>query len=225
MKQDRGWSPDQADRDWIEATGRPPHPVFLEMEEAASGLRSIPILDRESGRVLAALAAGRRRIIEVGTAIGFSTLWMALAMPADGTIVTIDPDTSRTGRAREFWRRAGVPDDRIEVVNAPALEAFHSGDARLAGPFDMVFIDALKEEYQAYLDALLPRLSQGALVLADNVLWSGRISGSRPSSPGDGSDELRDFCARMSADPAFETAILPIGDGLLLATLRMDEAR
>lgn len=224
MKQDRGWSPDQADRDWIEATGRPPHPVFLEMETAASGLRSIPILDRESGRVLAALAAGRRRIVEVGTAIGFSTLWMALAMPSNGSIVTIDPDTSRTDRARDFWRRAGVPDDRIEVVNAPALEAFQSGDARLAGPFDMVFIDALKHEYQAYLDALRPRLSQGALVVADNVLWSGRTSGSRPSSPGDGSEELRDFCARTSADPAFETAILPVGDGLLVATLSMDGA-
>lgn len=224
MKQDRGWSPEQADRDWIEATGRPPHPVFLEMEEAAGGLRSIPILDRESGRVLAALAAGRRRIVEVGTAIGFSTLWMALAMPANGTIVTIDPDASRTGRARDFWRRAGVPDDRIEVVNEPALEAFRSRDARLAGPFDMVFIDALKHEYQAYLEALRPRLSQGALVVADNVLWSGRTSGSRPSSPGDGSDELRDFCARMSADPAFETAILPVGDGLLVATLRTDGA-
>jgi caffeoyl-CoA O-methyltransferase len=224
MKQDDAWYPEQADRDWIEATGRPPHPVFLEMEEAASGLRSIPILDRESGRVLGALAAGRRRIVEVGTAIGFSTLWMALAMPPDGTIVTIDPDSSRTGRAREFWRRAGVPDDRIDVVNAPALEAFESEDARLAGPFDMVFIDALKEEYQAYLDALRPRLSRGALILADNVLWSGRTSGGRPSSPGDGTAELRDFCARISADPAFEAAILPVGDGLLLATYRMGDA-
>ena len=224
MKRDRGWSPEQADRDWIEATGRPANPVFLEMEEAASGLRSIPILDRESGRVLAALAAGRRRIIEVGTAIGFSTLWMALAMPPDGTIVTIDPDTSRTDRAREFWRKAGVPDGRIEVVNAPALEAFESSDARLAGPFDMVFIDALKEEYLAYLNALRPRLTKGALVVADNVLWSGRVSGSRPSSPGDGSQELRNFSATVSADPAFETAILPIGDGLLVATLRLDAA-
>ena len=224
MKRDRNWSPNEADRDWIEATGRPPHPVFLEMESAATGLRSIPILDRESGRVLAALAAGRRRIVEVGTAIGYSTLWMALALPPDGRIVTIDPDTSRTGRAQEFWRRAGVPDDRIEVVNAPALEAIESGDRRLAGPFDMVFIDALKEEYGAYLDGLRPRLSKGTLVVADNVLWSGRTSGGRPSSPGDGTGELRDFCARVSADPAFETAILPIGDGLLVATLRMDAA-
>ena len=97
-----------------------------------------------------------------------------------------------------------------------------SGEPRLAGPFDLVFIDALKEEYQAYLDAVRPRLEPGATVVADNVLWSGRTSGGRPSTPGDGTAELRDFCARISADPAFETAILPIGDGLLVATLRPD---
>ena len=83
-----------------------------------------------------------------------------------------------------------------------------------------MFIDALKEEYQAYLDALRPRLTAGALVVADNVLWSGRTSGGRPATPGDGTEDLRDFCARVSADPAFETAILPIGDGLLVATFR-----
>jgi predicted O-methyltransferase YrrM len=224
VKGDKSWYPEQVDLDWIESTGRPPHPVFVEMEEAASGLRSIPILSRDSGRALAVFAASRRRIVEVGTAIGYSTLWMALAMPSDGRIVTIDPDEGRTARAREFWRSAGVPDDRIEVVNAPALEAFASGEKRLAGPFDLVFIDALKEEYQGYLDALRPRLAPGASVIADNVLWSGRTSGGRPSSPGDGTAELRDFCARLSADPAFETAILPIGDGLLVATLRMDAA-
>jgi caffeoyl-CoA O-methyltransferase len=220
VKGDRGWLPEQVDLDWIEATGRPPHPVFLEMEEAARGARRIPIVDRDSGRVLGVLAANRRRIVEVGTAIGYSTLWMALAQPVDGTIVTIDPDRARTDRAREFWGRAGVPADRIEVVNEPALEALAGQDRRLAGPFDLAFIDALKEEYQGYLDALRPRLAPGATMVADNVLWSGRTSGGRPSSPGDGTQELRDFCARVSADPAFETAILPIGDGLLVATFR-----
>jgi predicted O-methyltransferase YrrM len=198
--------------------------VFLEMEEAASGIKSIPILSRDSGRVLRVLAANRRRIIEFGTAIGYSTLWMALGMPVSGRILTIDPDESRTSRAREFWRRAGVPDDRIEVVNQPALEAFRGADPALAGPFDLVFIDAVKEEYQGYLDAVRDRLAPGALVVADNVLWSGRTSGGRPSKPGDGTEELRDFCARISADPAFETAILPIGDGLLGAALRVDAA-
>lgn len=217
-KSDRMWSPTETDLDWIEATSRPLHPVLVAMEEAAEP-EGIPILSRDSGRMLAVLASGRRRVIEVGTAIGYSTLWMALALPVDGTIVTIDPDTSRTDRARAFWRSAGLPDARITVVNEPALEAFAGSSEVLAGPFDMVFIDALKDEYLAYLAALMDRLAPGALVVADNVLWSGRTSGARPSRPGDGSDALREFCARVSADPAFETTILPIGDGLLVAAL------
>jgi predicted O-methyltransferase YrrM len=170
--------------------------------------------------MLAVLAANRRRLVEVGTAIGYSTLWMGLALPPDGSIVTIDPDRERTDRARAFWRSAGLPDTRISVVNAPALEAFAGEHADLTGPFDMVFIDALKDEYLAYLTALMGRLQPGAIVVADNVLWSGRTSGSKPARPGDGTEALREFCARVSADPAFETTILPIGDGLLVATLR-----
>jgi predicted O-methyltransferase YrrM len=218
-RSDRGWTPAQADLDWIEATSRPLHPVLLEMEAAAEPDR-IPILSRDSGRMLAVLAASRRRIVEVGTAIGYSTLWMGLALPPDGSIVTIDPDRERTDRARAFWRGAGLPDTRISVVNAPALEAFAGEHADLTGPFDMVFIDALKDEYLAYLTALMGRLQPGAIVVADNVLWSGRTSGSKPARPGDGTEALREFCARVSADPAFETTILPIGDGLLVATLR-----
>jgi predicted O-methyltransferase YrrM len=219
VKSDASWSPTQTDLTWIEATSRPLHPVLVAIEEAAAPER-IPILSRDSGRMLAVLATGRRRVVEVGTAIGYSTLWMALALPPEGTIVTIDPDATRTERARGFWRSAGLPDARITVVNEPALDAFASSTPALAGPFDMVFIDALKDEYLAYLAALMDRLAPGALVVADNVLWSGRTSGARPSRPGDGSDSLREFCARVSADPAFETTILPIGDGLLVAALR-----
>ena len=219
VKSDATWSPTQTDLDWIEATGRPLHPVLVSMEEAAAPER-IPILSRDSGRMLGVLASTRRRVVEVGTAIGYSTLWMALALPPDGTIVTIDPDRDRTDRARGFWRAAGLPDARITVVNEPALEAFAGSSPALTGPFDLVFIDALKDEYLAYLAALMDRLAPGAVVGADTVLWSGRTSGARPSRPGDGSDALREFCARVSADPAFETTILPIGDGLLVAALR-----
>ena len=216
---DRSWSPEATDFEWIERTSRAPHPVLLEMEAVAEP-EGIPILSRDSGRMLAVLAADRRRVVEVGTAIGYSTLWLALGQPSDGTIVTIDPDRERTGRARELWRRAGIADDRITVVNAPALDAFADGTPALAGPFDLAFIDALKDEYPAYLDAIRPRLAPGAYVVADNVLWSGRTSGSRPARDGDGTAELRELCRRLSSDPDFETTILPIGDGLLVAALR-----
>ena len=216
---DRSWSPGDADLDWIEEIAGAPHPVLLEME-AAAGPEGIPILNRDSGRMLAVLAVGRRRAVEVGTAIGYSTLWTALGQGDAGTIVTIDPDTARTARAREFWRKAGIADARITVVNAPALDAFAAGEPALAGPFDLAFIDALKPEYPAYLDALRPRLAAGALVIADNVLWGGRSSGARPSRDGDGTSELREVCRRLAEDPEFLTTILPIGDGLLVAARR-----
>ena len=219
-KSDRSWLPDATDFEWIEATAPEPHPVLLEMEARAQP-EGIPILSRDSGRMLAALAVGRRRAVEVGTAIGYSTLWTALGQGDSGHIVTIDPDRDRTARARTFWQRAGIADSRITIVNAPALDAFAAGEAALAGPFDLAFIDALKPEYPAYLDAIRPRLAPGALVVADNVLWSGRTSGSRPSRDGDGTAELRVLCRRLSEDPDFETTILPIGDGLLVAALRV----
>ena len=219
MKTDRSWFPGQADIEWIESLGRSPHAELLALEVAAMP-GDVPIVDRDSGRVLGALVADRRRVVEIGTAVGYSTLWMALYQPADGTIVTIDPDASLTAIAREHGRRAVIADARIRVVSAPALDAFAAEDPALAGPFDLAFIDALKEEYSAYLEALLPRLESGALVVADNVLWSGRTSGGRPTRDGDGTAELREFCAGVLGDPRFTGTILPVGDGLLVAQYR-----
>jgi predicted O-methyltransferase YrrM len=208
------------DRAWIEETAAPINPALVAIEEAAEPER-IPILDRESGRVLAALTVGRRRVCEVGTAYGYSTLWMALAQGAGGSIVTIDPDRERTDLARGFWRTAGIAIGRITVVNAPALEAFARNDPALAGPFDFVFIDAIKGEYLAYLEALVPRLANNALVAADNVLWSGRVPGTRNTdSDDDGTAALRTFDRTVLNDRRFESTILPVGDGLLVAAYR-----
>ena len=220
MKGDRDYEIGRIDRDWIEAVAAPLHPALAAIEAAAEP-EHIPILDRESGRVLAVLAAGRRRICEVGTAYGYSTLWMALSQEPGGSIVTIDPDRARTDLARGFWRQAGIAIGRITVVNAPALAAFSAADPALAGPFDLVFIDAIKGEYHAYLEALVPRLVHGALVVADNVLWSGRVSGARPADPDDESTAaLRAFDRAVLRDRRFEATILPVGDGLLVAAYR-----
>jgi caffeoyl-CoA O-methyltransferase len=219
-KNDRSWIPDATDLDWIESISTPIGDALAAIEEAAQPL-GIPIVDRDTGRVLSVLAGGRRRIVEVGTAYGYSTLWMALGQPADGTIVTIDPDQSRTDLARGWWRRAGIPDERIIVVTAPALEAFESGEPALGGPFDLVFIDALKPEYEGYLEALVPRLAPGALIAADNVLWSGRVSGARPVAADDANtNALRAFDQAVLGDPRFTATILPVGDGLLIAAWR-----
>ncbi len=221
MSTGAGYEPGHADRAFIEAGAMPINQVMAEIEAAAE-LERVPILDREAGRVLGVLAGGRRRIVEVGTAYGYSTLWMALGQPSSGTISTIDPDRSRTDLARGWWRAAGVADEHITVVNRPALDAFADGsnEAALSGPFDMAFIDALKEEYLAYLDAIVPRLVPGALVAADNVLWSGRVSSGEPAEPGSATAHLRAFDRAVLGDARFTSTILPVGDGLLIATYR-----
>jgi len=219
-KNERSWIPGTVDLDWIEAQAEPLTPALAAIEAAAEPL-GIPIVDRDAGRVLAVLAGGRRRIVEVGTAYGYSTLWMAYGQGPGGTIVTIDPDRSRTDLARGWWRQGGIADGQITVVSAPALDAFAADDPRLAGPFDLAFIDAVKPEYERYVAALRPRLAPGALLVADNVLWSGRVSGARPAEPGDRNAEaLRAFDRALLADRGFHATILPVGDGLLIATLR-----
>jgi predicted O-methyltransferase YrrM len=221
-KSARDWIPDETDHDFIESLAGPLPPAFAAIEAAAgAGPQRIPIVDRDAGRVLSVLAGGRPRIVEVGTAYGYSTLWMALGQGPEGRIVTIDPDRSRTDLARGWWRQAGIADEQITVVNAPALDAFEANEPALAGPFDLAFIDALKPEYERYFEALRRRLAPGALVVADNVLWSGRVSGSRPAEADDANtNALRSFDRAVLAHPDFLGTILPVGDGLLIATLR-----
>ena len=218
MRTDQSWYPTPQDLDWIDSISPPVIPALAAIEAAAESPR-VPIVDRDTGRALRVLAAGRRRIVEFGTAYGYSTLWMALGQPADGTIVTLDPDQSRTDLARGWWRQAGIADERITVVNKPALAAFEGADPAVAGPFDLVFIDAPKHEYGAYVEAVVDRLVPGALFVVDNVLWSGRVSGVRPAAPDDvDTNALRVFDAAMLNDPRMTATLLPVGDGLLIAT-------
>ena len=221
MSTSGGYVPSAADRAWIEGMAAPLNPGLLAIETAA-GPDDVPILARESGRVLSVLAAGRHRLVEVGTAYGYSALCLALGAAPDATIATIDPDRARTDQARGWWRQGGSAAERIVVVNRPALEAFALGadEPALVGPFDFVFIDALKEEYLAYLEALVPRLLPGAMVVADNVLWSGEVSGDKPASRGGPTEALRAFDITVLHDPRFHSTILPVGDGLLIAGYR-----
>ena len=218
------WSPTATDLDWIEATGRPAV-AGARRDRRRGRAEGIPIVDRDSGRMLAVLAANRRRIVEIGTAIGYSTLWMALARPADGTIVTIDPDT-RPDRPRTayWWRRAGLAGRADHRRQRAGARGVRGRDRRARRSVRHGLHRRAQGRVLGYLDALIEdrRLAPGALLVADNVLWSGRTSG-RPTVAARRSQHgtLREFCARVSADPAFEPAILPIGDGLLVAcTLR-----
>ena len=217
-KDDRSWIPGAVDLEWIDLLALA-LPAALAAIEAAAEPLDIPIVDRDSGRVLQVLAGGRRRIVEVGTAYGYSTLWMALGQPPDGSIVTIDPDRSRTDLARGWWREAGIADERITVVNAPALEAFGAGEPALAGPFDLAFIDALKPEYHR-----IPRAHHRPA-----GSWRPRRRRQRPlERAGLGREAgrrrrrehpaLREFDTAVLGDRRFNATILPLGDGLLVAS-------
>ncbi len=150
-----------------------PPPLLLELEQLGHA-DDIPIVDRETGRLLSTLvhAMQANRILEIGTAYGYSTLWMALAMPQAGRMWTIDPDSERTAIARRFLERGGRS-DAVEIINQPALDVLPTFPVR---NLDIVFIDAVKTEYEAYLELTVPLLKRSGLVIVDNLLWSGRAA-------------------------------------------------
>lgn len=188
-------------------------PVLEEILKAGRA-EGVPIVQAATGRLLHVLVAAMapKRVLEIGTAIGFSTLWMASVLPPGGRIDTIDPDRSRTDRARKYWLRAGVT-DRVRVVNEPALRVL----PRMAPGIEFAFIDAIKTEYSAYLDALLPKMAPGGMITVDNVLWSGRIAAGEHD---ENTDALRAFNEKFLRHPQLDATIVPVGDGVGIGVLR-----
>lgn len=190
---------------------REPPPLLLELEQ--HGLREgIPIVDRAVGRFLSVMVhcMQANRILELGTAYGYSTLWMALALPPAGRIWTIDPDMDRTATASTYFRRAGV-EDQIEIISHSALEVLDWFPQR---NLDIVFIDARKTEYEAYLEAVVPMLKRSGIVVVDNLLWSGRSGEAPQSSDDDDTKAIRAFNKTFLNHPNLDATIVPIGDGI-----------
>jgi predicted O-methyltransferase YrrM len=195
-----------------------PDPVLSEMEE--QGAREhIPIVVPETGAFLQtlALACGARRILEVGTAIGVSTLYLARALPPDGQVVSFEIDPDRQAAARDYLDRAGVL-ERVDLRLRDARE----GLAELDGEFDMAFIDGVKAQYGQYFDGVLPVLRSGGVLAVDNVLMSGTVA----ENQGDGhwTEEqiatAREFNRRLLSDPQLTGTLTPVGDGVLVAVKR-----
>ncbi len=193
---------------YLEAAHPAPHPLLLELEQHGRK-DGIPIVSRETGRLLSTVVRMMQanRILEIGTAYGYSTLWMALAQPPVGKIWTIDPDMDRTEVARSYFRRAGE-EESIEILNTPALELLPTFQQR---NLDVVFIDALKVEYVDYLDAVVPMLKRSGVVIVDNCLMDGRVA------DGGSDDEdvvaMRAFNHYFLHHPELDATILPLGDG------------
>jgi predicted O-methyltransferase YrrM len=205
-------------RDYLDATRPPADDLLAEMQ--AHGARDrIPILDAQSGALLHVLAraTGARRVVEVGTAIGVSTLHLARALPAGGELVSFEIDPQRHAAAAGYLRRAGV-DARLLL----RLQDAREGLAELEGPFDFAFLDGVKAEYEDYLALVVPLLRPGGLVAVDNVLMSGTVAENR--SDGHWTDEqiatARAFNERLLAHPQLVATIAPVGDGIALAAKR-----
>jgi caffeoyl-CoA O-methyltransferase len=205
-------SPSLAERDlaYLAGSHAPPPPVILELEEHCKR-DEIPLMDRAGVRLLASLVSAARAdsILELGTAYGYSAIWMALAQSPGGRVRTIDPDVERTTIAKSYFERAGVA-SRIEVVNQPALEAI----ASMRHPtYDLVFIDAVKAEYAQYLEAVLPHVRASGVIVVDNLIWSHRVSAPPAAGDDDSTRAIRDFNRLFLSHPALRAVIVPVGDG------------
>jgi predicted O-methyltransferase YrrM len=189
---------------------REPSPLLLECEQQGT-YDGIPIVDRAVGQMLSVLVhcMQANRILEIGTAYGYSTLWMATAMPAGGHIWTIDPDAERTRVADGFLDRAGLR-DKVEFINQPALEVLPSFWAR---NLDIVFLDAVKTEYEAYLELCIPMLKRSGLILVDNLLWGGEAAAEPAARDGADVKAIRAFSKTFLNHPQLDATIIPIGDG------------
>jgi predicted O-methyltransferase YrrM len=205
----------ERDLDYLERISGQPDPVLLELEQRGHA-EEIPIVDRETGRLLSVLVASKQanNVLEIGTAYGYSTVWMARGLSTQGKLLTIDPDTERTAIAQSFFKRAGVQ-DRITIRNAPALAVLPTLPKN---HFDVVFIDALKEEYCDYLRASVPLLKKMGILLADNLLWAHRASLGPRDSDDVSLKAIRRFNEELLSHPDLLATILPVGDGIGVAT-------
>ncbi|CAN5518087.1 O-methyltransferase [soil metagenome] len=196
---------------------RPPRSrVMAEMEELAER-EGIPIVQWETGRMLAALAGSLDpRVLEVGTAIGYSALHMAEALDT-GSVVTLERDPQRIDQAGDFLGRAGVA-GKVEIVEGDA----HATIPGLEGPFGLLFLDATKGEYGDYLELAEPLLAPRALLVVDNLLMSGDVAdpdaGGSARWPLETVEAGRAFNQALLRSQRWRGAVLPVGDGVGLAT-------
>ena len=188
--------------------------VLSEMERLAAE-RDIPIVGPAVGRVLhqLALISGAKNVFELGSAIGYSTLWWAEAVGAGGRVVYTDSDRDNADRARQYFERAGVA-DRITIHVGDALEL----PSEQKQEWDIVFCDIDKEDYPRALRLAIPRLRKGGLLVADNVLWSGRVAQEKP--PEASTKAIQEFNRILYTSPDLYTTILPLRDGVAIAVKR-----
>jgi len=192
------------------------------LDEIARGneSRGLPLVDAEVGALLRVLATAldASRILEIGTAIGYSGIWLAGALPPGGMLITMEMNEERANEAREHFARAGVA-DRVPVVVGDAQLKL----AKVSGPFDLIFQDGDKNLYTPLLDRLVALLRPGGLLITDNVLWDGEVAPGFTATPHRDVATTRaivEYNERVASHPQLLTAIVPLRDGVSISVKR-----
>ena len=210
--------PDAVER-YLASLNHGADPVLVDI--ARGGVeQDLPLVDAEVGALLHVLvtAIGARRILEIGTAIGYSGIWMARALPDDGRLLTMELLRERATAARGNFERAGVA-ERVEVMIGDASRLV----AKVAGPFDLVFQDGSKQQYGPMLERLVDLLRPGGLLVTDNVLWDGEVvPGFLPVAKRDPDDTraIAEYNERLATHPRLTTTIVPLRDGVAISVKR-----
>jgi caffeoyl-CoA O-methyltransferase len=194
----------------------PVDPLLAKVAAEGADLH-LPIIDTTVGRFLEAVALlnGARQVLEIGTANGYSALWLARSLPADGRLISIEIDSERAAIAREHVEEAGLA-DRVSVMVGDAARMVH----KVAGPFDLIFNDGDKRHYGPLLDRLVALLRPGGVLITDNVLWDGEVVPGLVASPCRPPDETKAIAAynqRLAADARLVTSFLPVRDGVAMS--------
>jgi caffeoyl-CoA O-methyltransferase len=207
--------------DYVLAYGVREPPILARLREATRQMADATMqIGPEQGQFMSLLVklTGARRCIELGTFTGYSSLAVALALPADGSIISCDVNAQTTAIARQYWREAGVA-ARIDLRLQPALKTLEELLAQgAAGTFDFAFIDADKPAYMSYYEKLLQLVRTGGLIAVDNTLWDGAVADKKINDAS--TKALRAFNEFVHADERVDLALVPIGDGLTLLRKR-----
>ena len=199
-----------------------PAEPLIEEVEAAGRAAGLPLVDPSTARLLRSLviATDARQVLEIGTAIGYSALWMGLVLPEEGRLISLEIDPERAATARRYVERAGLG-SRVSVIVGDAARLLH----KLAGPFDLVFQDGAKRLYEPLLDGLIALLRPGGVLITDNVLWNGEVVPGfieHPTRDAADARAIQQYNERLSRETRLTTVFLPVGDGVALS-VRVDE--
>ena len=206
--------PDAVER-YLAGLNRGGDPLLAEIAQAGVE-RDLPLVDAEVGALLRVLATaiGARKILEIGTAVGYSGIWLAGALPADGMLMTMEMDAGRAKEAQGNFDRAGLT-NRVSVMLGDAQRLI----AKVAGPFDLIFQDGDKKMYTPLLDRLVSLLRPGGLLVTDNVLWDGKVVPGIVTSAADDKDTsaIAEYNERVATHPALLTTVIPLRDGVSIS--------